>query len=75
MRHIFDHQGVHYDVRYQPGDPPTFESVRLLGANYQPTGPELLLSLHDLAILSRDEEGGVTLATRFLSAIVEELPK
>lgn len=73
MNHIFEHAGVMLDVTYQQGDPPTFQSVRVLGADYQPTGPNLLPLLHDMAILERNVEADVVQATRFLSAIVEEL--
>lgn len=74
MNHIFEHAGVLLAVDYQQDDPPTFQSVHVLGADYQPTGPNLLPLLHDMAILERNVEADVVLATRLLSAIVEELP-
>lgn len=74
MNHIFEHAGVMLDVQYQPGDPPTFQSVRVLGADYKPTGPNLLPLLHTTAILEMTADAEVVQATRFLSAIVEELP-
>lgn len=74
MNHIFEHAGVMFDVTYQQDDPPTFQSVHVLGADYQPTGPNLLPLLHDMAILERNVDADAVQATRFLSAIVEELP-
>lgn len=70
MNHIFEHAGVMLDVDYIPGNPPTFQSVKVLGADYKPTGPNLLPMLHTTAIVNADE----TEAMRFLSAIVEDLP-
>lgn len=75
-QHIFEHMGVHLHVEYSPGEQPEFHSVRVLDANYRPTGPDLTHFLHNTLIPCDDEPsmGADMCARSLLSAIVEELP-
>lgn len=74
MHHIFEHSGVMLSVDYEQGSPPLFRSVRVLGADYKPTGPDLLPLLHSVAFVGPASPLGLAAAQHFLSAIVEELP-
>lgn len=69
-KHIFEHKGVLLECFYsvQTDGQPLFSSVRVLGADYKPTGPDLCPLLHDLVVMVNEEEG-----TAFLSTIVSEL--
>lgn len=76
MNHVYEHAGVLLGVQYEKSEGmTTFISVRALGSDYLPIGPELKHFLDESLILIRlDEEGGTSEAATFLSAIAEELP-
>lgn len=79
MIHIFEHAGIHLHVDYTPAnsaaDLPTFHTVRVLDANYRPTGPDLTTLLHHTLLLAAEPTPGErTDAITFLSAIAADLP-
>ncbi len=75
--HIYEHAGVMLNVQYTPGDPPTFQDIRVLDRNYRPTGPDLQPLLHSAFFLesAKDENEQPCMdAQTILSAIVADLP-
>jgi hypothetical protein len=69
MRHIYEHGDVMLGVEYTPGhDVPTFHDIRVLGADYQPVGPNLVHLLDESYIKLSDDT-----AQHFLTRIVEEI--
>lgn len=75
MIHIFEHRGIYLRVDYEPTVPPTFNSVRVVDANYRPIGPDLQPLLHDTLLVTTPAMGGADAeAQTFLSSIVEDLP-
>jgi hypothetical protein len=59
VQHIFERGGVMLDVQYEldPSRVPTFKSIRVLGSDYKPTGPDLTLFLEDLVAVVGKGEG------------------
>ena len=74
--HIFEHNDTLLQVNFTRGDDgiPTFKSVFLLDASYRPVGPNLVPLLHDVMLVSEENEQGFREAETFLSHIVAELP-
>ena len=59
-------------VEYEPG--PCFQSIRLVGADYGPTGPDLKEFLHNMVALGPPEPGStMPSGERYLSKIAEEI--
>ncbi len=72
MTHIYERSGIMYSVDYDPPDETghyTVNSVRVLGADYKPTGPDLLPAFKDLLVM----ESPTSLVV-FLDEIAESLP-
>lgn len=69
--HVYEYKGFHFRVEYtrDADGVPTFESVFLLGADYQPVGPNLTSVLDNVVIMTNHDplEG-----ESFLSLIVGE---
>lgn len=68
VKHICDVLGVLLEVHYSGPPPVEIKPVRVLGHDYQPTGPDLL---HDTLLICEDAPCE---AERFLSKLVGELP-
>lgn len=76
-RHLFEHKGVILQVDYErlEDGTPDFQSIRTLGDDYRPVGPELRFLLDGLLVVEDAPPGALECeAERFLSKIVEELP-
>lgn len=59
-------------VEYEPG--PKFYSIRLVGEDYGPTGPDLKEFLHNMVVLGPPEPGAaMPSGERYLSKIAEEI--
>lgn len=72
--HIFEHMGAmfHCEYTYRPGEEgtaPDFRSVRVAGADYKPTGPELLPFLITTLLMENEPECGICAARPFFSAV------
>ena len=67
--HIYERAGVLLSIDYLPGEEPTFNSVRVLDADYRPTGPELRDLFHELFVLTGPSDG-----SHLLSLVAEDLP-
>ena len=72
MNHIFEREGVTFDVQYRraPDGVAEFGEIRDLGANYLPTGPNLTPLLHNMMVWTKE---GVEVG-RILAVIAEDLP-
>lgn len=71
MNHIFERSGVMFDVQYieDTDGVPVFKSVRALGNDYKPEGPNMVQFFDDTLVLV-----GVAEALPLLAMISEELP-
>jgi hypothetical protein len=69
VKHVCDVQGVLLEVEYSGPPPVEIRSVRVLDSHYRPTGPDLTFLLHDVLIMTAQDE-----AERFLSKLAGELP-
>ena len=74
--HIHESEdGVQFRVSYDlTGNELKFQGIRLLGADYQPVGPDLCDFLHRLVVLHGDPTDDVyPEGERYLSLIVREI--
>lgn len=76
ISHIFEHNDTLLLVNFvrEPDGVPTFKSVFVLDAEYKPVGPNLVPLLHDVMLVSEENDEGFREAETFLSHIVSELP-
>jgi len=68
--HICDIEGILFEVTYSGPPPVEIQSVYVLDENYRATGPDLTYLLANTLLMT-----GVDEAEKFLSNLVEELPK
>jgi hypothetical protein len=65
---VVDRDGVMLEVHFEPEVPPLITSVRVLGEDYQATGPELKNMLDNMFFLTSEED-----AQHFLNAVGDEI--
>lgn len=65
---VVDYDGVLFEVEYTSTQPITLNSVRVLGQDYAPTGPNLIFLFDRMFMLISQEEG-----TKFLSLVTDQL--
>lgn len=69
---VVDHDGVLFEVQYDLPEPvqagPLINSVRVLGQDYAPVGPNLVYLFDKMFMLISQEEG-----TKFLSMVSDQL--
>ena len=72
MNHIFEREGIMFDVQYRrgPDGVPSFGAIRVLGADYRPTGPDLTSMLTGMLLWSMPGKE----VDHVLSHIAGELP-
>ena len=76
ISHIFEHNDTLLQVNFTKEDDgvPNFRSVFVLDSQYRPVGPNLVPLLHDVMLVSEENDEGFREAETFLSHIVAELP-
>ena len=58
MRHIHECEGAHFEVDYFLEEKvPTICSVRVLGRDYKPTGPNLMEMFNKMVFMLKPDEG------------------
>ena len=70
LQHVYEQNGVLFNVEYDPQAPITIHKVQVLGHDYKPTGPDLAQMLHEVLVLTDVDPPE---ATRFLSLVTEEI--
>lgn len=76
MQTIYEHpSGVMLQVQFQPAtatEGAVIHDVRLLGADYKPTGPDLTYLLHDMHTVEQGVATGDLEVSRFLQTVLTE---